>query len=193
MEFNSIWNRYEKHLLNFIHKKTGEPEFARDLLQEVAIKFHKALQDQHIKNSKAWLFQVTRNTISDHYRAQKTETVSWENISLTIKDDPDRETCICDLSGFVIKNYLPEKYGPPLYLADLKQMPQKEVAEKLQLSLPATKSRIQRARKMLKNMIEDCFQFSYTADGNIADYTLKKDCHLPEALKNEMDRINLML
>lgn len=193
MNFNTIWNEYEKYLLRFILKKTGEPELARDILQEVAIKFHRAMQDQQIKNPKAWLFQVSRNTIADFYRAQKGETVSWESISINIKDESTNDVCACDLSGFVIKNYLPKQYGTPLYMADIQQIPQKEVAEKLGLSLPAAKSRIQRARKMLKNVVQDCIKFTYGPNGNIADFSIKRDCHIPEELKNEMDRINLML
>jgi RNA polymerase sigma-70 factor (ECF subfamily) len=108
-----------------------------------------------------------------------------------VVSDYNSGACICDLSGFVIKEYLPEKYGKPLYLSDIEQVPQQEIAETLNLSLSATKSRIQRGRTKLKDLVSECVSISYNNRGQISDFQLKKGCELPRELKNEMDRINL--
>lgn len=190
MAFNEIWDKHKGHLLNFIKTKMDNEHDAEDVLQEVSIKLHRNLtQKTEIKDHKTWLFQVTRNTIADHYRKNKKEP------KLSI-NQPEINTCssvcVCDLSGFVIQTYLPEKYSQPLYLSDMEQKPQQEIAEILGLSLTATKSRIQRGRKKLKDLISECIVIVYNDKGQICDFQLKNNCELPPELKEEMERINLV-
>lgn len=187
--FKEIWNNHKTHLSNFINTKVNDKHIAEDILQEVSIKLYDNLNRKtEINNYKNWLFQVARNTIADYYRKNKKGTEILESQSeITI----DSNACICDLTGFVIQKYLPEKYSKPLYLSDIEQKPQQEIAEVLNLSLTATKSRIQRGRKKLKELVSECINFSYNNRGQISDFQLKKDCELPPELKNEMERINL--
>lgn len=191
MTFKEIWNTHENHLLNFIRTKMDDEESSGDVLQEVSIKLLDNLNRKtEIKNYKTWLFQVTRNTIADYYRKNKKQS----ELSINQPEmDNFSDTCICDLSGFIIQTYLPEKYSRPLYLSDIEQKPQQEVAEMLNLSLSATKSRIQRGREKLKELVTDCVDVSFNDKGQVFDFQLKKDCELPQELKTEMERINLVL
>jgi len=190
MPFNKIWNTHKKHLLNFIKTKISDEFTAADILQEVGIKLYNNLNKKtDIKDYKTWLFQVTRNTIADYYRKNKKET---EIVLIEDEIVINTSVCVCDLSGFVIQNYLPEKYSKALYLSDIEQKSQQEIAEILHLSLTATKSRIQRARKKLKELVLNCIEISYNSKGQISDFHLKKDCELPQELKAEMERINFI-
>ncbi|TDQ29983.1 sigma-70 family RNA polymerase sigma factor [Tenacibaculum caenipelagi] len=190
MTFNEIWITHKNYILNFIKTKVKDEHIANDILQEVGVKLHQSLAKKTaIKNYKNWLFQVTRNTIADYYRKHKKHA---ELTNYQSKANSDPNICICDLSGFVIKNYLPEEYGTPLYLSDIEQKPQKEIAKTLNLSLTATKSRIQRGRKKLKEMVSECIDISYNNRGQITDLQLKKNCNLPKELKHEIERINLI-
>ena len=190
MTFNDIWSIHKNHLLNFISTKINNEYIANDILQEVSIKLHDNLKrETAIKNYKTWLFQVARNTIADYYRNNKKQTKLSINHS---EISTDSSACVCDLSGFVIQTYLPEKYSKPLYLSDIEQKPQQEIAEILNLSLTATKSRIQRGRKKLKELVSDCIDISYNNRGQVSDFQLKNNCELPQELKNEMERINLI-
>lgn len=190
MSFNNIWNNHKGHVLNFIKTKIDNRYIADDILQEVSIKLLNNLNQKiEIKNYKSWLFQVTRNTIADYYRKNKKHSELLINQS-EIK--ANSSTCICDLSGFVIQTYLPEKYSKPLYLSDIEQKPQQEIAEMLNLSLTATKSRIQRGRKKLKELVSECIDISYNNKEQVSDFMLKNNCKLPLELKTEMERINLI-
>jgi RNA polymerase sigma-70 factor (ECF subfamily) len=190
MTFNKIWNKHKGHLLNFIKTKIDDEHIAEDILQEVSIKLLDNLKRKtEIKDHKTWLFQVTRNTITDYYRKNKQHSKLSINQS---EINTNSSACVCDLSGFVIQTYLPEKYSRPLYLSDIEQIPQQEIAEMLDLSLTATKSRIQRGRKKLKELVSDCIDISYNNKGQVSDFQLKNNCELPQELKNEMERINLI-
>ncbi|NVK10111.1 sigma-70 family RNA polymerase sigma factor [Tenacibaculum sp.] len=190
MTFNKIWDTYKDHLLNFVNTKVNDKHIADDILQEVSLKLYKSLAKEiEIKNYKNWLFQVTRNTIADYYRKQvKQNKIAINQPETNINFAP----CVCDLSSFIIQQYLHKKYSEPLYLSDIEQKPQQEIADTLNLSLTATKSRIQRGRKKLKELAIECVDISYNNKGQITDFTLKKNCELPQELKNEMKRINFI-
>lgn len=190
MTFNKIWDTYKDHLLNFVNTKVNDKHIADDILQEVSLKLYKSFAKEiEIKDYKNWLFQVTRNTIADYYRKQvKQDKIVINQPETNINFDP----CVCDLSSFIIQQYLPKKYSEPLYLSDIEQKPQQEIADTLNLSLTATKSRIQRGRKKLKELAIECVDISYNNKGQITDFTLKKNCELPQELKNEMKRINFI-
>lgn len=71
---------------------------------------------------------------------------------------------------------LPEKYATPLQLSDIEELKQKEVAQKLNLSLTATKSRIQRARNLLKEKIIECGNLEKDEKGNLISLEIRSDC-----------------
>src|SRR5690606_5978540 len=176
VDFQKIWETHTSELSNFIKSKIDDPSLADDILQEVSIKLFNNLERKtEIQNHKAWLYQVARNTIADHYRKNK----KIEPLNIDPETSENSNVCFCDLSGFVIQTYLPKKYSEPLYLNDIEQKSQKEIAETLNLSLTATKSRIQRGRKKLKELITDCIDISHNSKGQITDFELKKDCKLP--------------
>ncbi len=191
MSFNNTWNLHKDHLLNFIKTKVDDKSVTEDILQEVSIKLLGSIdRNIEIKNYKNWLFQVTRNTVADYYRKSKEQV---ELLTEEIESVLEPSSCVCDLSGFVIQNYLPEKYSKPLYLSDIEQIPQQDIANMLQLSLTATKSRIQRGRQKLKELVTDCIDLSYNTKGQIVNFHIKSNCDLPQELKMEMERLNIMV
>lgn len=192
MEFNTYWSKYEQHLYNFIKEKVRAEEDAKDILQEVALKFDWTIKNGKVEKPKAWLFQVARNTIADYYRREaKNKTITQELPE--VSDQPVYNPCVCDLTEFVIQNYLPQKYGQALILGDIEKIPQKEIAERLNLTLTATKSRIQRGRKLLRELIEQCVEITYKPDGTIPGFQLKSNCTLPAELIQEIERLKISI
>jgi len=192
MEFKTIWNTHSPHLRNFILTKISDEMVADDILQDVGVKLYNNISEgKLIENHKNWLFQVSRNTIADYYRKQSRISTAEENYL----DTPEKTytSCPCDLVEFVIDKYLPKKYGLPLMMSDLKKMPQKEIAQVLDLSLENTKSRIQRGRKQLKKTIEGCFTIEYDKAGRIVGGHLKSTCQLPVELMVEIQKLNLQV
>lgn len=194
MVFEEIWNSYQHALSNFILTKVQDIAAKEDILQEVSIKLYQAIQKGiDIKNYQTWLFQVTRNTIIDHFRKQQVLANFSKTESLDLDQNNEETACICDIAPFVIQHYLPEIYSHPLYLSDIEQIPQKQVAELLGLSLSATKSRIQRGRKKLKELALECFDIQSNERGQVVDFQLKPNCELPQELAHEMNKVNFSL
>jgi RNA polymerase sigma-70 factor, ECF subfamily len=72
--------------------------------------------------------------------------------------------------------FLPEEYATPLKMADIDGLKQAVIAEKLGLSLTATKSRIQRARQLLKSEFITCCHFETDKNGQLISFEVKDNC-----------------
>ena len=84
---------------------------------------------------------------------------------------------------------LPEEYAIPLYMYDLDNISQKEIAEKLNLTLPNTKSRIQRGRIKLKERFLECCIVEFDENGEMISFDIKKDCKLLQEEKNKLKNL----
>jgi len=149
-----------------------------DILQNVSIEFLKNLEKGiEIKKPKPWLFQVSRNLIADYYKQKSKST--------------DLVSCICDIMEDIIQSVLPKKYSKPLLLSDIYQVPQKEIAERLNINYTNTKSRIQRARKKVKEVFEDAVNFTYNQNGEIVGGVLKTENNLPPSIIKKIKMLEL--
>ena len=173
-QVTDLWMRSKEGLHNYLRKSTGDSNLSEELTQQVLLKVYKSCcSDKEINNVRSWLFQIARNTMIDHKRIEK------RNQQL-VPQSPDSNEASSwqDLSEFIdpLINFLPAKYAQPLIMADLEGMKQEDVAKKLDLGLSATKSRIQRARKMLKEEITTCFTIETNKDGIPIEFTLRDNC-----------------
>jgi len=71
---------------------------------------------------------------------------------------------------------LEDMYRVPLQLADLDGLSQKQVAKHMGLTLSETKSRIQRARKQLRQRFTACCDVEVGRGGVLGYETKKPDC-----------------
>jgi RNA polymerase sigma-70 factor (ECF subfamily) len=172
-----IWSRLNDDLRRFIRRRVSDDHVAEDLLQETFVRVHRnlaALQDAD--RLTAWVYQIARNVINDHHRqAAKT--------TLALIDDPateegDRLGCLGSRSGEWLEEMvrqLPDGYREAVQLSEIDGLPQQEVADRLGLSLSGVKSRIQRGRMMLKDILDHCCHFEFDRRGNVMDYEPKPD------------------
>ncbi len=176
MTTNSIWKLYHKELFQFIISKVKDTEVANDLLQDSFIKIHTKLHTLKDPNKvKSWVFSIANFTMLDYFRSNKIESNGLEKIILFEEEKEDVHTEKDCLRG-IIKS-LPKKYRDPLFLSDIKGVKQIEIAKQLKLGLSATKSRIQRARKLIEQGYMDCCDLTKNEKGFlIGEIKEKKDC-----------------
>lgn len=176
---------YDK-ILGFVINKVNDKEVAQDITQEVMGRMIDAYNKKlPIKNVGAWLFKVTRNIIADRYRKNNTHNyVETQIESVTAYDES-----MITAEDFIIPmiKLLPDEYRIPLYMSDIENIKQSEIAQKMNLSLSATKMRCQRARKKLHELFLECCDIQYTENGSFAYCTLKKTCDI---LLKEEEKMN---
>ncbi|OQA86290.1 MAG: ECF RNA polymerase sigma factor SigH [Bacteroidetes bacterium ADurb.Bin234] len=176
-DLNQIVFDFYKPLKRYLIGKTKYKETAEDIVQEVMLKVISAHQKNlQVKNLKAWLYQIARNTLIDYYRNFKNQI--YENVDTVDEMFFYTEDETYNSDDFLIPmiNLLPQKYSKPLFLSDIENLPQSEIAEQLHLSLSATKMRIQRARKMLYELFIECCDIEYTKTGAFLNCKIKENC-----------------
>jgi len=172
-----VWEQFSRRLRAFILRQVADPADADDLLQEVFVKIHThidTLRDE--ERLVPWLYQVARNTLIDHYRAQRPSVELPE--TLAVEDEPADEDVLRQLAaglGYMLVG-LPDKYRQALDLAELKGLPQRELADRLGISLSGAKSRVQRGRRLLRAALLDCCHFEFDRRGHVIDYAPRPDC-----------------
>jgi RNA polymerase sigma-70 factor (ECF subfamily) len=69
---------------------------------------------------------------------------------------------------------LPEPYREALALVELRGLSQVEAAARLGLSVSGAKSRVQRGRRMLRDLVVACCDVSLGARSDVTDFTLRR-------------------
>lgn len=172
-EVVKVWTDMNDRLTNFVKGKIHNTELAEDIVQDVFLKvFSKSNTLKNKDKLVSWIYQITRNEIIDHFRK-----ASFYNPSLDIEEEIYEDTLTSEVSECVrpVIDSLPQKYREALILSDIENIPQKEIAERLNISYSGLKSRVQRAREMLKSTCEQCCEISTDVYGDILDYKVKKE------------------
>ncbi len=166
-----MWEQYSRRLLAFIRSRVADDAEAEDILQEVFIRVHRNLCCQPDWNKpEGWIYQIARNLIIDHYRQRRTVAELPEDLADEpdlLEDDPEAELAL-SLKEMIAD--LPEPYRQALLLTEYEGLSQKELANRQGLSLSGAKSRVQRARDRLRDMLLDCCHFVLDRRGRVVDY-----------------------
>jgi RNA polymerase sigma-70 factor, ECF subfamily len=162
-----IWKNYRLQLFNFIKRQVHDPHLAKDILQDV---FIKADQRKHeikkIDKIGGWMFAITRNAIADFYRKNNREkNLTAESLS-EVNTEHDYNACVAHCLNQLVYS-LPEPYQQALVKAEIEGLPQTQLASALGLSHSGAKSRVQRARKMLKEKLMELYSIETDPYGNI--------------------------
>jgi RNA polymerase sigma-70 factor (ECF subfamily) len=171
-----IWNAYHTNLHSFIRSRVGNESAADDILQEVFVRIHSQVDTlREYDKIQSWIYQITRNAIIDYYRAEK--RLQELPAALATAEPELRERAREDIDACVMPmiQSLPEPYREAVMLSEIEGLTQKEVAEKQGISLSGAKSRVQRGRGMIKEMLFDCCHFEFDHRGGVTDYEHRGD------------------
>lgn len=166
------WQQFSSKLKNYLLQRVSDEQIADDLLQETFIRIHRKLDDitdtDHVSS---WLLQIARNSIIDHYRAAARN--QDESTAFIESETDDEERNVNEMvMGWLpdMTAQLPATYREAVELCKLQRIPQQQIADHLGISLSGAKSRIQRGRKKLKQLVFDCCLFKWDRRGNILGY-----------------------
>ena len=86
--FSQVYDQYVKKIYRFIYLKVSLAETAEDLSSEVFLRLYRHIQKNNpvIDNPQAFLYQIARNVIAEHYRSKKITVVSIEKTTIEIED-----------------------------------------------------------------------------------------------------------
>jgi RNA polymerase sigma-70 factor, ECF subfamily len=153
-------------LYNFARWMSGDPDEARDLVQETFAKALKATNSfREGTNFRAWMFRILRNTfltsrtgLERRHTEQESEkgfedsVVTQETPELALIRRADTELVQQGIAS------LQHGFQEVLILADLEEMKYQEIAAVLDIPIGTVMSRLARARKQLRQFLVDALQ-----------------------------------
>ncbi len=168
-EVTVIWAVFHQELKAFILKKTKNIADTDDILQEVFIKVMRNIDKvNHAQNLRQYLYGIVRNTVNDYFkRIQFTQYDHNIPDSFTEEEKQSLNETIsnCCLKPFI--NKLPEIYRTALIASEFENTSQKDLAQMLNISYSGAKSRVQRGKEKLKELILNCCAYQVDSYGNL--------------------------
>lgn len=180
----ALWQRFREELDGFILRRVGNPADAEDIRQQVYLRIHRHLRDRapplHLRG---WVYQIARNAIVDHRRRQagrakvrgSDDAGAWD---VPTHDDAGTSGTAAEIGrGLVmLLEMLPKADAEALRWTELEGLTQADAAARAGVSLPAMKSRVQRARAKLRETLLACCEIELDARQRPIDYR----CRYPQ-------------
>lgn len=175
-EIESIWQDFNKELKSFVVSKVGNSSDADDVLQNAFIKIMQNIDKvKNAKNMRQYLYGIVRNSTIDFIRSKKDLTTDLEEqIEFSIDESKTLNTTIADCCVKPFINKLPDKYKDALLATEFQNVSQKELAERMNLSYSGLKSRVQRGREKLKDLLVECCALKSDNYGNLIEKDSEK-------------------
>lgn len=171
--FAEIVNRYRNPITNYLYRFLNDYEEAVDLAQETFVRVYFAIERYHTEYAfSTYIYRIATNlAISELRKRKRRKLLSLTGLYQSDAEDntefqPPDERSLQDTnliederSRVIAKaiSTLPEKYRVPIVLRDVEGKSYDEVASILELGLGTTKSRISRARGLLKEKLKHYF------------------------------------
>ena len=164
---NKAWRQHKAEIRAFLANHAGSAFEADDLLQDVFLKA--LLQGKDfcdLDNPRAWLFHVARNLLVDRLRLTKEQVPLPEDLCA-------ESVCVLEPVDLLsqclprVLTEIPAQDREAILLCDMHGMLQKDYARHLGLTLPAAKSRLQRARLRLRAQLAEACQVKFDAAGKV--------------------------
>lgn len=183
-----LWRQFSEQVHGFIRSRVSSDAEAEDVLQDIFMRIHKGIDSiEHEDRVESWVFGIARRALVDYYRkkGRTREEPAGGDIQMDSNEDPaldlnkfEGEHSVHEevLSWLIpMIDELPEKYGRPLKMAEVEGKTQQEIADQLGLSLSGAKSRVQRARQKLGEVLAACCEVEFGTEGEAVAYRKIKE------------------
>ena len=160
--WETLMNTYAKRVFNMAYQFCGSRQEAEDLTQEIFLKLYNSLAKFDVqKNFTAWLLTLTKNYLIDEYRRTKWERTQRDELDERVLTQASfsgpEETMVQKETRNLIwqgLNRLSSEMRMAVILRDLQGRSYEEMAEILSLPLGTVKSRVNRARLALAEVLK---------------------------------------
>jgi RNA polymerase sigma-70 factor, ECF subfamily len=169
--FAEIVGRYRGSITNYLYRFLGDYEEAVDLSQETFVRLYFAVDRYHTEYAfSTYIYRIATNlAISELRRRKRRRMLSLTGLFQGEEDGsvefqppdnrslPDKDLIEDERSRQIQRAIaaLPDKYRAPIVLREVEERTYEEIAEILGLGLGTTKSRISRARGLLKEKLKN--------------------------------------
>jgi RNA polymerase sigma-70 factor, ECF subfamily len=173
-QLNERWVGSVDRVRAFVAARVGDPELAADITHDVLVRSIASGALDDVDNPTAWLYRSARNAVIDHYRTRRAHEPldadgAWPEPDLG-DDEPNDATRELARCLQPMLDELPATARDALTRVDLDGQTHQQAAVELGLSVSGMKSRVQRARRQLKDVLQRCCTVGFDSTGAIAAY-----------------------
>jgi len=156
---------FQNELLGYVVKRVKDKSLAEDIVHDVFLKVQaRSLQLKESDKMAGWIYRITQNAIIDHFRFQsrvvRSEDLDWSEDKTSLNECV--ESCLAEKLAT-----LPDKYREAIELSEVQGLSQLDLAKRLNISYSGAKSRVQRARRMLKEIMDREYHVKLDNYGNV--------------------------
>ena len=166
--FGELVSRYESKVYSLALKMLRNPEDAEDVLQDTFLRAYRGIKSFKGNSTfSTWIYRITANSALMRLRKRQLPTVSIDDA-----DEREAPINIADWAPGPVEQMLnqetqaamteaidalPPEFRQVFVLRDVEELSNAEVAEILDLSVAAVKSRLHRARLKVRNRLATYF------------------------------------
>jgi RNA polymerase sigma-70 factor (ECF subfamily) len=183
----AAWRVIEHRLRPFLARRVAAAD-VEDVLQEVLLRMHRGIRGvRDEERFAAWTYQVARSAVADHLRARMRHPVasagstgarsSAEPEPCTLPAEPDDGIGECELAAYLapLVARLPSPYREAITLVELEGQTQIEAARLTGISVSGMKSRVQRGRRRLRELLDECCAIALDVRGEVLSAEPRED------------------
>jgi RNA polymerase sigma-70 factor, ECF subfamily len=183
----AVWRDLHDQLLGFITRRVRTREDAEDILQEVMLRIHRSSGElDRVERVSGWIYRIAQNAIVDYYRKPaRRELPTGSQLDAeerggsepaSLADEPDTAELRGELARCMtpLIERLPASYRQALMLTELDDVTQAEAAARLGLSVSGMKTRVQRGRERLKDLLLDCCHVELDRRQGVSGYRSRR-------------------
>jgi RNA polymerase sigma-70 factor (ECF subfamily) len=176
MDPAALWAEFGPPLRGFLARRVPPGVDADDLVQDVFVRVIRNLGSlRGTDRPEAWLFQIARNALRDSLRVRLRRDGRTDALDVDLPADGDAsaeraaeaELAPC-LTGMVQR--LAEPYRTAILLTSLQGATQADAARQVGISISGMKSRVQRGRDQLRQMLARCCAIAVDVRGGVSDF-----------------------
>ncbi len=156
--FNNIVQKYRQPIYNFCYRMLKNRNETEDAVQEIFMRAYARLDtydDRH--KFSTWLFSIASHYCIDTLRKQRFQVISWDNLApwycIPEQDGPQPEKALIEAEASQevqrLIRTLPPEYRTTIILKYWDTMSYQEIAQRMDTTVSAIKSKLFRARKMI--------------------------------------------
>ncbi len=170
--FRELVRRYQNQITNYVYRMLNDYDRAVDLAQETFVRVYTSAERYQATYSfSTYIYRIAHNLAISELRQRKRRRLipfptffsdkDSEEIEVEIEDKRQvlaDDSMIADERRLAVQKAiasLPEKYRAALVLCDIEEKSYEEISEVLDLPVGTVKSRINRARNLLKEKLKE--------------------------------------
>jgi RNA polymerase sigma-70 factor (ECF subfamily) len=176
---DQMWREVIAQLRAFVRRRIADPERADDLVGDILVRIQQNLHSLDDRERLLhWVFRIARNAVIDEYRragrAREQPTGTGQDAWPELSDEADDSDLVQEELSRCLRPLLgglPPEQRRAVEMIDLEGMAQADAARREGVSVSGMKSRVQRGRRRLAQLLDACCALTLDARGLPMDYT----------------------